>query len=476
MEHDEQRAEPLEIETFLPDSIELIDPRRRGEPIRMVPPQRPFRSRNRLVIFLFAATCVSTFLVGMTPGGGLSGVYFLLNILLNKLPPALVGQLGIDGQARLVRELLWNGVIFSSSLILILLAHEMGHYLQARRYGVPTSLPYFIPFPISPLGTMGAVIVQGAGVADRKMLFDIAISGPLAGLVVALPIAFLGVQNSKMGFIGPDFSGPLYGDPLILKWMIDFVHQPFPEGAKVVKNPLLFAGWVGIFITALNLIPIGQLDGGHLLYTLIGKRAHSVAILLLLGAVGYMIYSQYYAYGLMVVLLLLMGPRHPPTANDRVRLGLPRVVLGWLTLGFILIGFTPTPIMELKPRPRRPVPPKQQRSEPIVVDAKTVTPAKFDRYCCRSQIAVLGRAKLPLSRTRQPDFGSAGASPSQSREPQFSATQSTMSRYPSTFAFMNCSARDAKWSSDGNIRRQIFVAAASSGRAKPKASTTIQPS
>jgi membrane-associated protease RseP (regulator of RpoE activity) len=108
---------------------------------------------------------------------------------------------------------------------------------------------------------------------------------------------------------------------------------------------LLFAGWVGIFITALNLIPIGQLDGGHILYTLLGRRAHTVAVSVLAFAVGYMIFTGNYSYSLMVILMLMMGPRHPPTADDSVPLGTFRIVLGWLTLGFILIGFTPTPIM-----------------------------------------------------------------------------------------------------------------------------------
>jgi membrane-associated protease RseP (regulator of RpoE activity) len=231
----------------------------------------------------------------------------------------------------------------------------MGHYLQAKRYGVPASLPYFIPLPISPLGTMGAVIVQGAGVANRKMLFDIAIRGPLAGLVVALPIAYIGVLQVTQIAV-PDAGAPIYGDPLLLRWMIELVHGPLGEGEEVVLNPLLFAGWVGIFITALNLIPIGQLDGGHILYTLIGRRAHLVARLLLLGAVAFMIYTRDPAYGLIVLLLFIFGPLHPPTANDRVPLGWPRVLLGWLTLAFILIGFTPHPISDFSPEPAKRAP------------------------------------------------------------------------------------------------------------------------
>lgn len=247
--------------------------------------------------------------------------------------------------------LLLNGVYYAGALMLILLAHEMGHYLQARRYGVPATLPYFIPMPISPFGTMGAVIVQGAGVADRKVLFDIAVTGPIAGLVFALPITFAGLLNVQVAPLDPTVGTVLYGDPLILKWMIHSIHGPLAPGEEVVLNPLLFAGWVGIFITALNLIPIGQLDGGHILYTLIGKRAHSVAIMLLGLAVGYMIYSEYYAYGLMVLLLLLMGPRHPPTADDTVPLGIGRKIVGWLSIAFVVIGLTPMPLIVTQPKP-----------------------------------------------------------------------------------------------------------------------------
>jgi len=286
-----------------------------------------------VVPFLVGRTFV---LAGTRPGGGFP------------LPNSLTPQYLVAYKNSLLANwqmLAMNGITFAGALMLMLLAHEMGHYMQARRYGVPATLPFFIPMPITPFGTMGAVIIQAAGVADRKSLFDIAITGPLAGLVVALPITYIGLQDAAFAFVPPNATGLIYGDPLILQWMIDYVHGPRAEGQEVLLNPLLFAGWVGIFITALNLIPIGQLDGGHLLYTLIGKRSHFVAVVLLGLAVAYMILSRYYAYGLMVILLLLMGPRHPPTANDEVPLGVGRIILGWLTLAFIIIGFTPQPII-----------------------------------------------------------------------------------------------------------------------------------
>jgi Zn-dependent protease len=303
----------------------------------------------------------------------------------------------------------------------ILVAHEMGHYLQSRRYKVPATFPFFIPFPISPFGTMGAVIILGAGVADRKSLFDIAISGPLAGLVFAIPITLIGLSQAHVELVNPA-AGAQYGDPLLLKWLARLFFGPIPADHDVILNPWLFAGWVGIFITALNLIPIGQLDGGHILYTLIGRRAHRIALLLLAAAITYMIVRREFAYVVIVALLFLSGPRHPPTANDQVPLGIGRILLGWLTLAFVIIGFTPVPMPT--------APPQEERHE---------KPAKS------SQVYDVGVER--------------------SREIQLAQRD-----------FMNRSASRESCSSLANMRRQILVAAARSGRASPKASTTIQPS
>jgi len=318
----------------------------------------PRRSRSRLALILFLLTCLSTFLTGLI-------------ILGQPLFPTVLEFLDV----RFLRYFMKNfpahlvtGLVYSGCVMGILGAHELGHYLQARRYGVPASFPFFIPFPISPFGTMGAVIVQQSGVADRKSMFDIAISGPLAGLVVALPVTYFGIVGAKVIEIsGP---GPAYGDPLLLKWMYAAILGPIPAGSDVAidYNPMLFAGWVGIFITALNLIPIGQLDGGHILYCLIGRRAHYVARALFLTAATVVVYSiafgdgDYMGWSLMLFLIWMFGTRHPPTANDRMKLGPVRVVLGWLTLMFIIIGLTPTPMYfnEGKPPPKSSAPIERQ--------------------------------------------------------------------------------------------------------------------
>ena len=331
MEYDAPRP-TRNIPVRVPETVDLIDERRefpRGDPTPGVGRRPPRHTRRkRLAIGLFVATCVSTFLVGAKPG---SADPFAILVAAAYEP-------------RDVPQLLWNGLLYSAAVMAILLSHEMGHYLQTRRNGIAATYPYFIPFPISPFGTMGAVILQDGTRANRRMLFDIAISGPLAGLVLALPITYFGVVQAKPEHFDPSIPTLVFGEPLILQWIVRWIHGPLASDQGLMLNPLLFAGWVGIFITALNLIPIGQLDGGHILYTLIGRRAHAVAILLMAAAAGLMIYFQYHAYALMLALLFLMGPRHPPTADDSAPLGPVRVILGGLTLAFIVVGFTPVPV------------------------------------------------------------------------------------------------------------------------------------
>jgi membrane-associated protease RseP (regulator of RpoE activity) len=263
------------------------------------PTVQPYRPRKQLPIILFVATCISTYLTG--------------------------------------------GLAFSLALMSTLLAHELGHYLQALRYGVPASLPYFIPMPLSPIGTMGAVILMSPGMGNRRTLFDIAITGPLAGLVPALLFCVLGLQWSEVVVLAENEMGLMLGEPLLFKLLVYLTFGPLAEGQDVILHPVAFAGWVGIFITALNLFPIGQLDGGHVLYALLRRRAHAVAKGLLLAAAAAVVLGGYWGWTLMLLLLMWIGPVHPPTANDYVSLGTGRTVLGWASLLFVPLGFTPMP-------------------------------------------------------------------------------------------------------------------------------------
>lgn len=263
-------------------------------------PAQP-RLRWRVSIGLFIATCLSTYLVG--------------------------------------------GPVFAAALMTILTAHELGHFFQARRYGVPASLPYFIPMPLTPIGTMGAVIAMQPQVAPKKALFDLAITGPLAGLFPALLASYYGLGMSQI--IEPEKTENVIslGEPLVFKFMSHMVFGQLPEGQDVLLHPLAFAGWVGIFITGLNLLPIGQLDGGHILFTLLPHRAYySISLFLLAGAVVTVVVQGLWEWSLMLLLLFLVA-YHPPTAPGPSRLDPGRVVLGWLTLLFVIFGFTPTPFI-----------------------------------------------------------------------------------------------------------------------------------
>jgi len=259
----------------------------------------PSGRRILIPVLLFAATCVSTFLAA--------------------------------------------GPIYALTLMLILTAHELGHFFQALRYGVPASLPYFIPMPLNPIGTMGAVIGMRAHMGNRKALFDIGISGPLAGLIPTLVCCIVGLRYSEVIVVAGRPPAWMLGEPLLFKLLIYLTFGPLKATEDVLLHPLAYAGWVGMFITALNLVPIGQLDGGHILYALLRRRAHLVAVALLLAVLVCVVVFGYWGWSVMIFLLVLMGPRHPPTADDDMPLGTGRTVLGWLTLTFVVLGFTPEP-------------------------------------------------------------------------------------------------------------------------------------
>lgn len=248
-----------------------------------------------------------------------------------------------------MRYELGGALIYAGSIMLILTFHEMGHWIQAKRYRVPASLPYFIPMPFSPLGTMGAIIAMRSRISSTKALFDIGITGPLAGLVPTVLMTVIGLRLSTVVDQPPQDLQFFFGTPLAFRLLIDSMFGELQPGQVLLFHPLVRAGWVGMLITALNLLPIGQLDGGHILYALLRERAQKVSLALLIGAGFAVIVGGYYMWFLMLVILIMMGYRHPPTSDPEVPLGWPRVVLGWLTLAFLVFGFTPEPIVFVPP-------------------------------------------------------------------------------------------------------------------------------
>lgn len=247
-------------------------------------------------------------------------------------------------------DFLYGFLYFAGPLLAMLGFHEAAHYLVARRRHVDASLPYFIPVPPPViLGTFGAFVSIRQPFPDRKALFDVGVAGPLAGLALALPIAFAGLALSAQGaappltYCGPTLLGQNYGSLLLgpsLLW--DALALFFPAGAANV-HPLALAGWVGIFITAMNLLPTGTLDGGHVFRALLGDRARylSYAVALLLFVIGYMFYIGWILIGLLV---LFLGLRHPPPLNDLTPLDAKRYLTGAFVAGVLVSGFILVPL------------------------------------------------------------------------------------------------------------------------------------
>ncbi|MGD1996046.1 MAG: site-2 protease family protein [Anaerolineae bacterium] len=300
--------------------------------------RRPKSSRRWLNAVLLVATILATMVAGLSPEADLSDPLWYL-----------------------------SGLPFAAALMAILLAHELAHYFVARRYGSPVSLPYFVPMPLSPFGTMGAVILQRAPMRDRRALFDIGIAGPLAGLVVAIPLLILGLAFSQVGRpsefvdIQEGLAVTQEGNSLAYvaaKYLVFGRILPSEGGEDVWLSlpaspggPVAFAAWAGLLVTAINLLPIGQLDGGHVAYALLGKRAWKLAYvtIALLGALGlYLAAIGNLAAGTWIVwalLGLLLGPRHPPPLNDATRLGRGRVLLGVLLALILIATFVPMPLI-----------------------------------------------------------------------------------------------------------------------------------
>jgi membrane-associated protease RseP (regulator of RpoE activity) len=236
----------------------------------------------------------------------------------------------------------WQGLLYMGLVMGLLLTHEMGHFLMAVRHRIPASLPYFIPLPIIPFGTMGAVIGMEGSRADRRQMFDLGVAGPLAGLAVTLPIMWIGILLLP--------SEPLPGDslcfhnPLIFQWLFAWVRPDYPTPAVLYLNqfnPFLMAGWVGVLVTGLNMLPVGQLDGGHVAYALLGQRAHSLARGLLVAAIVFVLATETYFWVIMLILVILLGTDHPPTADDSRKLGWIRKLIGWGALLIPILCFPP---------------------------------------------------------------------------------------------------------------------------------------
>ncbi|MCA0458939.1 MAG: site-2 protease family protein [Chloroflexi bacterium] len=287
-------------------------------------------------LLLFIATLFSVLLVGTQ----------LALDSISMTNPVLANQLASRGLTEL-----WRGLPYAVSLLLILGAHEMGHYFAARYHNLAVTLPYFIPMPIpglSMLGTMGAFIQLRQPMRNRKVLFDVGAAGPLAGLIFAVPILFIGLSQTMVSVPPPGAVYTFEGDSLLYALAkIAIKGQYLPSGGydvMITSSQLAWAGWTGLLVTALNLIPIGQLDGGHVMYALLGERARKLYYPLLIALGLLALLSNFWL--LWVVLLLFFGRIYATPLDMITPLDRRRQILAVITLVIFVLVFVPAPLTE----------------------------------------------------------------------------------------------------------------------------------
>jgi membrane-associated protease RseP (regulator of RpoE activity) len=250
-------------------------------------------------------------------------------------------------------ELLVMGFGYSLTIVGILGAHELGHYLTCRYYGVDATLPFFLPAPPPPyflVGTLGAVIRIRAAFPNRPVLFDIAVAGPIAGFLVIVPMLFLGLKLSTLTALPESYSGLALGEPLLYRLGEWIVWGTIPDGYEINMHPILLAAWFGLFATALNLLPFGQLDGGHAIYAAFGRYATTVSRLTVISVIALVFVSLSWIIIalLMLVMLFTFGARHPPLIDEATHLDRARRLIGVFTVVMFIMCFTPN-LLELIP-------------------------------------------------------------------------------------------------------------------------------
>jgi len=300
------------------------------------PPPEPAPSSSQWalsLLLLFLTFCTATF-AGLFYATGFLGFRNLTSLLFSPNPRILTACFS-----------------FSFPLIVILTAHELGHYLACRYYGMKCTPPYFIPAPLPLTGTLGAFIKIKSHFRKKKALFDIGIAGPLAGFLFSLPVLWIGISISKVTpKLPPQFTGLSFGEPLIFRLIGIAVLGYAPERQDMIAHPMAMAGWVGLLATSLNLLPIWQLDGGHITYAVFGAERHkklsffTVFALIVVSFMGWPTPS-YLLFGLV---LLFIGWRlrfyHPAPLVDEGPLGSGRTILAFVALLILILSFTPVPI------------------------------------------------------------------------------------------------------------------------------------
>jgi membrane-associated protease RseP (regulator of RpoE activity) len=243
-----------------------------------------------------------------------------------------------------IAEQLISGLPYSATLIVILLCHEFGHYSAARRFGVKATLPYFIPFP-SIIGTMGAVIKTRSPIPNRRALFYIGAMGPIPGFIVSLVAVITGIYLSEIKPLpqgGGELLLPVFGDSLLFALFVKLIHGAVPPGHDIYLSPYAWAGWIGFLVTSLNLMPIGQLDGSHILYALIGRKQVAAGWMSLAALVILSFIWQGWIVWIVLTLMVLMVAH--PEVPEGEELSTAEKAVGWLCMAILLATFVPVPV------------------------------------------------------------------------------------------------------------------------------------
>jgi membrane-associated protease RseP (regulator of RpoE activity) len=304
-------------------------PRRPGLAVRLFAKDRVW-----LNVLLFIATVGSVFFVGFS----WSASYLFVDRMAAN--PSFKAGPWIFRDPKVIAL----SAVYAAVLMMILLAHELGHYLTCRRYGLSATLPFFIPAPTL-IGTLGAFIKIRSPISRKRVLFDVGLAGPLAGFALAVPALAVGLAMSKVVPGLPREESIIFGEPLLLKFIGAFVLRDAGPGFDVVLHPVAFAGWVGVLITALNLFPLGQLDGGHIAYAALGSRSRHLARAVL---VVFLVMAFFFWAGWLIwfFIILLMGTEHPRIADEAAPLGRRRAFLFVAAVLIFVLSFIPAPVKE----------------------------------------------------------------------------------------------------------------------------------
>jgi membrane-associated protease RseP (regulator of RpoE activity) len=286
-----------------------------------------------VAVFLFCATLISTTFAGLFHVAGYAG--FSSTFLLSLKDPAVYLM----------------GLSFSLPLMSILLAHELGHFIACRYYGMRCTPPFFLPAPVPVTGTLGAFIKIKSSFHHKRALFDIGVAGPLTGFLFCLPVLWFGIRHSELiprETLGP---GVLYfGEPLIFRLTGMIALGYSTQTHDLVAHPMLMAAWVGLLATSLNLLPIWQLDGGHIAYAVFGRLRQKRLSILMVVTLIFMSFWNWPtpSYLLFALLLLIIGIKarfhHPPTMDETIGLGRTRRWIGFVALLIFLLSFIPVPV------------------------------------------------------------------------------------------------------------------------------------